>query len=160
MTDIGGINRDSAPADWGAPHRKVIQWYDAKLVSATAEGMTGLEYVRAMGRSLPMPPIASVVDFRVTTVELGQIELTATTDESLLNPAGFVQGGVLCTLMDVAMGIAVHTTLDPGLVAVSIELKVSFLEPLSYDGGEVRVTAQVLKRGRRVSFEEAHAHEP
>ena len=50
------------------------------------------------------------------------LESTLTPDESMFNPIGVVHGGIVCTLLDSALGCAVHTTLPAGKGYTSIEL--------------------------------------
>ena len=49
--------------------------------------------------------------------------------EGHLNPAGAVHGGAIATLVDVAMGKAVASTISDAELPVTIEMKVNFLEP-------------------------------
>lgn len=68
-----------------------------------------------------------------------------------------VHGGLLWTLLDSAAGCAVHTCLPAGTGYGSIEIKVSFLEPLHAAIGEIEVKGRALRIGGRVAFAEAHA---
>lgn len=147
------------PADWGDPRTKTIRWYDPAVQLGAAERMTGLEFTRAIRDGLiPPPPFIGILGVRLVEVEEGLIRLESTPDETLINAAGTVHGGVLCTLMDTAMGMAVRSTLGVGLKSTTIELKVSFLRPLPFDGSTASVVGRVLKSGRRVTFAECHAY--
>jgi len=88
----------------------------------------------------------------------GEAVFRCAPDESFYNPIGMIHGGLLCTLMDSAMGVAVQTRLPPDTAAASIELKVSYLKPVR-DQGEIEVVGRVLQVGRRVAFAEAHAYD-
>ena len=65
---------------------------------------------------------------------------------------GVIHGGLLCTLLDTVIGCATHTTLERGTGYTSIELKVSYLRPVTLDTGELTATGTVTKEGRRVVF--------
>lgn len=164
MTDLidGGDTADgAAPASWGEPRTKSIVWYDHTVALSSAATLSGLEYIQAVADgTLPPPPITGVIGIRLVAVAHGEVTLASTPDESLLNTIGLVHGGVLCTLMDTAMGIAVQTTHGPGVLSASIELKVSFLKPLPFDGREVTVIGRTLRSGRRVSFAESECYSP
>lgn len=69
------------------------------------------------------------------------------------NPTGVVQGGILCTIADVAMATAFASTLEPGETFTTLELKTNFLRPVVED--TIRVTGRVLHRGRRTGMLEA-----
>ena len=78
-------------------------------------------------------------------VEDGRVVLDA--GDEHLNPHGSVHGGVLATMIDVAMGAAVRDGTDGTPVTVS--LSVSYLEPGR--AGRLEATATVRKRGRRLT---------
>ena len=71
--------------------------------------------------------------------------------EEHLNPAGAVHGGVLATMIDVAMGTAVATT--GGESPVTVSLAVTYLEPGR--AGRLQARARVRKRGTRLMVVEA-----
>lgn len=79
------------------------------------------------------------------------VSLAAT--EGHLNPAGTVHGGVIATLVDVAMGRAVASLFDGDERPVTIEMKVNYLE--AGEPGELVAEARVSRRGRR--FTVVHA---
>ncbi len=157
----GAPTNGGAPASWGAPRTRTVVWYDHETARSTMPELSGLDYIQAIADgTLPPPPIAGVIGLRLVSVAHGEVTLASTPDESLLNTIGLVHGGVLATLMDTAMGIAVQTTKPAGVVSASIELKVSFLKPLPSDGREVSVIGRTLKSGRRVSFAESECYSP
>lgn len=149
------------PTEWGPPQHKTIFWYDVSVVQELTRGLSGREFLQGIleGR-FPPPPISQVAASRLTWVGDGEAEFACIPDASFLNPMGLVHGGLLCTLMDTAMGVAVHSTLPAGVGTTSVELKVSFLKPLPYDGRELRIHGRALQVGRRIAFAEAHAYDP
>jgi uncharacterized protein (TIGR00369 family) len=68
-----------------------------------------------------------------------------------LNPHGSVHGGVLATMIDVAMGTAVAST--GGESPVTVSLAVTYLEPGR--PGRLEARARVRKRGTRLMVVEA-----
>jgi uncharacterized protein (TIGR00369 family) len=77
--------------------------------------------------------------------------VTLDADERHLNPHGTVHGGVLATMIDVAMGGAVAEGTDGTPVTVS--LTVTYLEPGR--PGRLEASARVRKRGKRLTVVEA-----
>ena len=71
--------------------------------------------------------------------------------EEHLNPHGTVHGGVLASMIDVAMGTAVATT--GGESPVTVSLTVTYLEPGR--PGRLEARARVRKRGKRLIVVEA-----
>jgi uncharacterized protein (TIGR00369 family) len=68
-----------------------------------------------------------------------------------LNSFGVVHGGVLMTLLDVAMAAAARS-LQAGMGVVTIEMKTSFLRPAR---GPLSSAGRVLQRGATLCFTEA-----
>jgi acyl-coenzyme A thioesterase PaaI-like protein len=77
---------------------------------------SGLEFWRAVADGeLPPPPIARLLDFaEIKEVGEGLIEFVGNPSEEHYNPIGVVHGGYAATLLDSALGTAVHTTLPAG----------------------------------------------
>jgi uncharacterized protein (TIGR00369 family) len=69
--------------------------------------------------------------------------------EEHLNPAGTVHGGVLATLVDTAMGLAVRSATGEEDVPATSQLTVTYLRPGK--PGALTVTAQVRTRGEHLT---------
>jgi uncharacterized protein (TIGR00369 family) len=88
----------------------------------------------------------------------GYARITLVLEERHTNPNGVVHGGVLCTLMDEACGMAVVTVrgMDAMMAAphATIDMNVSFLSG-ARPGDKLTVEAKSLRVGRSVCFAEA-----
>ncbi len=73
-----------------------------------------------------------------------------------LNPVGLLHAGVIYSLMDVACFLALIQHLGDDEHAVTHDLTVSLLRPVS-PGKRVDITGTVLRRGRQVAFMRADA---
>src|SRR5207245_2049723 len=80
----------------------------------------------------------------VVSVEKGQVSFGLDVGEHLYNPIGSVHGGVFCTLLDSAMGCAVHSSLDRGQAYTTLELKVNIVKALTLSTPGVVATGQVV----------------
>jgi uncharacterized protein (TIGR00369 family) len=69
-----------------------------------------------------------------------------------MNNVGIVHGGVICTLLDVAMGSAARVT--SGAPVMTIDMHVMFLAAVR---GVVVAEGRVLRAGRSIVFAEAEA---
>ena len=117
---------------------------------------SGLEQLRALADgSHPAPPISSHIGLEFVTVDDGDVVMTAVPDESHYNPIGSIHGGFFATVLDSACGCAVHSTLPAGVGYTSLEIKVSFLRPITADTGMVTAHGWVTRRGRSAVFAEA-----
>src|SRR5215212_3786160 len=70
-----------------------------------------------------------------------------------LNPAGTLHGGVLATLVDTAMGLAVRSATGEDDVPATSQLTVTYLRPGK--PGQLTVSAQVRTRGEHLTVCEA-----
>lgn len=142
-------------AQWGEPRTKTVTWYDPATTAAAGATRSGLEVMTAMlDGELPGAPIAGLLDFRGERVADGEVVFRCRPDESAYNPIGTVHGGLVCTLLDSALGCAVHTTLPAGTGYTSLEIKVSYLRPVRAGEGDLLARGWVTRRGRRASFAE------
>lgn len=131
-------------------------WSDPAETAATAQSMSGLEFLRAVAEDrVPAPPIAVTLGFRAVSVEEGRVEFGCVPGEEHYNPIGSVHGGLFATLLDSATGCAVHSTLPVGTAYTSLDLAVRFLRPASVETGPMRCVGTVLNRGRRTALAQA-----
>jgi acyl-CoA thioesterase len=72
-----------------------------------------------------------------------------------LNIGGTVHGGVIAALVDVAVGVALHSLDEEGMrrAMATTELNVTFLQPSSV--GPVSCRARIRRRGRSLAVGEA-----
>jgi uncharacterized protein (TIGR00369 family) len=117
--------------------------------------MSGLEFVQGLASgALPLNTIARTLGYDVVEAEKGRVVVTATPNDTLLNPSGTVHGGFSATLLDSCMGLAVMTTLPKGLGQTTLEFKISFARPITPQTGPIRAEGIVLTSGRRVGTAE------
>jgi uncharacterized protein (TIGR00369 family) len=117
--------------------------------------MSGLEFFNAIfAGKLPPAPIGDALDFLQIRMELGVAVLQGAPQLRHYNPLGTVHGGWFCTLLDSALGCAVHTTLPAGKGYTTLELKVNMLRPLTDAVPLVRAEGKVIHAGRQVATAE------
>jgi uncharacterized protein (TIGR00369 family) len=135
---------------------RTLVWQDPVATAAAGATMTGLEYMTAIvAGELPPPPIAVTMQLRPVELEEGRVVFEGEPGEEHYNPIGVVHGGYAATLLDSALGCAVHTTLPAGVGYTSLGLEVKFVRPISRDTGRVLCEASVLYRGRKQATAEA-----
>lgn len=118
-------------------------------------GMTGMEVFEAIfAGELPAPPIGETMDFVPVHMEPGIAIFQGRPQLRHYNPLGTVHGGWFCTLLDSALGCAVHTTLPAGMGYTTLELKVNMLRPLTDAVPLVRAEGKVIHAGRQVATAE------
>jgi uncharacterized protein (TIGR00369 family) len=100
----------------------------------------------------PAPPIATLIGFRLTSIEPGQAAIEFEATERHANPMGTLHGGVLCDIADAAMGMAYASTLEEGQTFTTLELKINFLKPVW--NARLQAVAKVVKGGRTIGLVE------
>ena len=135
--------------------QRLVTWDDPTPFWHRAEGKSGLELLqRAIAGEFPPPPMAMLMDIRLTEVEKGRAVFTGTPQEFHYNPLGSVHGGYGATLLDSAMGCAVHSTLGPGDIYTTLEFKINFLRALTHETGPVRAIGTVINETRTTALAE------
>ena len=118
--------------------------------------MPGLDFVRAMfAGKLPAPPIMQTVEPFDSSAEPGVVVIHSIPGFRHYNPIGSVHGGYAATLLDSAMGLAVHSMLPAGAGYTTLEFKLSFIRGMTKDTGTVRSEGRTLHVGRRTATAEA-----
>lgn len=119
-------------------------------------GKTGLEVMQAMLRGeMPHPPIARTLDFTLMEVGPGMAVFQGTPQLNHYNPLGSVHGGWFATLLDSALGCAVHTMMPPGRAYTTAELGVNLVKAITTKVVRVRAEGRVLHCGRQLATAEA-----
>jgi uncharacterized protein (TIGR00369 family) len=117
--------------------------------------MTGLELLEKLANGeLPPAPIAQTLGFEIAEIGYGHASFQLDPGEHLYNPLGTVHGGVIATLLDSAMGCAVHSTLEEGRSYTTLELKVNYVGVVTRDSGRVVASGSVVHRGRSTATAE------
>ncbi len=119
------------------------------------QGRSGIEFFRAMQRGeIPPPPIGPTLDFLPVRIEPGLAVFQGTPRYAHYNPLGTVHGGWYCTLLDSAVGCAIHAALPAGKAYTTIELKVNLVRALTDRVPRVRAEGRVIHLGGRVATAE------
>ena len=118
---------------------RTITWHDPSVPLKARRTESGLSYLKhVVAGEYPAPPIAHLMDLKLTEVDRGRAVFETTPAEFHYNPLGMVHGGLAATLLDSAMGCAVHTCLEVGDIYTTLELKLNYLKPMTLDTGPVR----------------------
>ncbi len=119
-------------------------------------GKTGLEVMQAMlAGELPFPHIADTLDFSLVEVAPGKAVFQGTPQLKHYNPPGTVHGGWYATLLDSALGCAVHTLMPAGRAYTTAELGVNIVRAASHKTGPLRAIGTVIHCGRQLATAEA-----
>lgn len=116
--------------------------------------MSGLAFMQGIRDGiLPQPPIARLLNYRVTGVEPGRVTFRGTPTFDHCNPMGTVHGGWYGTLLDSAMACAVMTGVPQGSFYTTLEYKVNLVRGIPL-GTEIMAEGVVQHAGRSTGVAE------
>lgn len=144
-------------ARWEADEQAVRARLRAADVASQNQiaGRTGMQMFEAIfAGELPPAPIGDTLDFVPIHMEPGAAIFQGRPQRRHYNPLGSVHGGWFATLLDSAVGCAVHATLPAGKGFTTLELKVNMVRPLSDQVPLVRAEGKVIHAGRQVATAE------
>ena len=117
--------------------------------------LTGLELLEKLyNGDLPTPTISATMGFTLETVEDGRAVYAAEPGDYLSNAFGNVHGGYAATLLDTAMGSAIHSTLPAGTIYTTVELKINYIRALEHDTGPIQAIGTKVHVGRSLATAE------
>ncbi|MEO5575112.1 MAG: PaaI family thioesterase [Gaiellaceae bacterium] len=132
-----------------------VDAFDPSHVAEQGRQLSGMDYIQAIfAGELPPPPIPELMGFRGISAEPGRAVFEMEPGPQHYNPIGSVHGGVALTLLDSAMGCAVHTLLERGVGYATLEVKTNFVRPITADTDLIRCKGVVLHRGSRIATAE------
>jgi uncharacterized protein (TIGR00369 family) len=139
---------------------RIVDWQDHGAVRAQADGLSVLDTMRAIrdGR-LPPPPIARLLGFHYVEAEPGEIVIELQTGQSLENSAQTLHTGVAAAMLDTAMSAAAGTLLTINKGAVTLDLKISYLKPLTIESAPIRAIGRVVDLAELTAFVTGQIHD-
>ena len=106
---------------------------------------------KVLDGEVPPPPVAELLGIRLLSAGDGAAVAELQADPRRhANPMGTLHGGILCDLGDLAMGVAVGSTLQPGESFTTLELKINFFKPVWRT--RLTATARIVKRTRTTAY--------
>ncbi len=110
-----------------------------------------LEHLRRLLRGeSPKPPIAELIGFDLTEIELGRCTTELVASRRHANPMGTLHGGVICDLGDAAIGMALASTLEDDETFTTLDLTAKYFKPIW--NARIRAKAVVVKRTRQLGL--------
>ena len=101
---------------------------------------------------IPPPPIATLIGFQLKHAAEGQSQVQLAVHRNHHNPMGYVHGGILCDIVDAAMGTALASLMEEGEIFFTTTLGIQYLSPIKE--GELVAEASVIRRGEIIAHVE------
>src|SRR5262249_45481341 len=122
--------------------------------------LSGLEFLqRLRDGSHPAPPFAAHTDMGIVEVEPGRVVFEAAPSMRFHNPLGSVHGGWIATLLDSAMGCAVHSLLKAGQTYTTVDISISFVRAVFANIGKLRCEGRIIHVGGRIATAEGRVRD-
>ena len=135
--------------------QRIVDWQAPGPVAKAAARMSCLETMCAIRDGiLPPPQMARLIGFDMRVAEPGRIVMELDPHEGLENTIGLLHGATAAALLDTAMCCAISTMLPAGQASVTLDLKLTYLRPLSVKSGTISAEGKVVKLGRQTSYAE------
>lgn len=135
---------------------RTYSWEDPMPAAQAGMNLSGLEYIQKLIRGeLPAPPIAATLGFSLVEADFGRAVFEVVPAEYHYNPIGVVHGGLAATMLDSALGCAIHTTLPARTGYTTLELHVNLVRAITSRTGPLRCEGQVIHGGKQVATAEA-----
>jgi acyl-CoA thioesterase len=116
---------------------------------------SGVEQLRSLfGQRGPGVGISRLIGMQLEVLEEGRVAFSAQTRVEMANPIGVVHGGIAATLLDSALGCAVHSTLKPGERYTTVDRHLHYTRAIAIDLGKIVATGEVVHRGNRLATAE------
>jgi uncharacterized protein (TIGR00369 family) len=112
-----------------------------------------MDLSQALGRRIPY---ADLLGVRLVSRGEGVAVLELTLRPELMNSWESAHGGVIMTLLDIAMAVAARSADPKALGAITVEMKTSFIGTCS---GKLVAEGRCIHAGRTVAFCEAEARD-
>lgn len=130
-----------------------ISWPDLEPLAAAMNAMKGRDVIEAMCRGeIPAPPFAHLIGITEARLqEDDSFTIGFEPGERHCNFLGVVNGGIIATLHDAAIGCVLQARLRRGETFVSLSLEAKFIRPVTIASGLMSIRAALTSRGRDVS---------
>jgi len=94
-------------------------------------------------------PYGELIGLTFTKLEKGYSQCTLNIEKKLMNPHGFLHGGIIYSMADTGMGAALYSLLEEKELCATIEVKISYFKPIKE--GVLTCNTNVIHKGRSIS---------
>ena len=118
-------------------------------------GRSGGDFLAGISNGeLPPPPIGALIGMTPIKAADGVAIFQGTPGPEHYNPLGSVHGGYAATLLDSAVGCAIHSLLPAGKGYTTLELKINYVRAMTLKTGPVRASGKVVHLGGQTAIAE------
>ncbi len=134
--------------DLTSDEKHLVEQFRSLGEEARAELLSLSDRLAAARQKKKPPHYRDLIGEEVVRGESNETEVRIPLRPFVLNRNGVVHGGVICTLMDEAIGWAAHDSLEEGGHLVTAELKINFLAAAT--SGTLAGRGRVIRQGKHL----------
>lgn len=113
---------------------------------------TGMQILKDAGTAADLHPSEELLGWRLLQIEKGRVKAQFEGRPEFVNAARLVHGGLLAAMLDDVMGAAAFSAAEAGQFTVTLEIKVSYLQPAR--PGKFVGEGRLVHRSTSVAFTE------
>jgi acyl-CoA thioesterase len=98
-------------------------------------------------------PFIKLLGLEIEKIENGMCISRLQIKDTLLNKHSVVHGGVIYSMADISMGVAVYSTLKNNEETSTVEIKINYMKPAKTS--LLTCEAKILKKGKNIAVLEA-----
>ena len=145
MFPSGSVARSNTPEPYSSPVQGDVMGQEFW------DSTPGLEIVQRIADGRLTPPVSLMFDWRGVEAREGEFTMAMPASPWLCNAFGTVYGGAIALFADVAMTLAVGSTVPAATAYSPLDLTVHFLRPVLPTNGELEARGRVTHRGRTIA---------
>ena len=107
----------------------------------------------AMRERIGTAPFSTWMGIKLVELQDGASEVRMIVEPHHRNPGGIAHGGIIATMLDVAIGLALRTKLGMSASHVTVNLAINYLRPAS--GDTLVARGRTVRSGGRIAYGEA-----
>lgn len=139
---------------------RTYTWNDPRDVAREIIGRDHLEWMRAMKNGeIPAAPFAQTLGIEMETIEPGRIVFSARTAEWMSNPAGIIHGGLIATILDSVVTLAVMSQLPADKLCTTLHLNTHYVRPLFPKNDSIVAEGLAIHIGTTIGTAEARVRD-
>jgi uncharacterized protein (TIGR00369 family) len=149
--------------DWLALEQLALSKQLSPQATTTAQwrSQTGLQALSGMLEgTTPPAPMGKHLNFYIVHVSQGRVVFQGRPQAEHLNPMGTLHGGWYATILDSALGCAVHTMLPAGRAYTTSQLNLQLVRSIPLHEQRIQAVGEVVHCGRQLATAQGQLRGP
>jgi len=101
-------------------------------------------------------PFGDLIGLTFTELKQGYSKGMINVEPKLMNPHGFLHGGIIYSMADTGMGAALYSLLEEDELCATVEIKITYFKPVK--SGIITCETKVVHKGKTMSALESEIY--